>query len=157
MKRLKKVDAAFIAGCMDCDGHIGLFRRKRSAKQRIAQEYYFRPVVQIQQNKRALVEFISEVCGTARPWFSKKRGMNGLRIRESDVRDLLEQILPYLKLKRRQAELVIEFDSRRRHQGVRLSEEEIARREAIHAELAILNKRPADPEPVLALVQNGLT
>ena len=141
MRVLTDVQRAQLAGMWDCDGHIGVTRRWRSGRP------YFRPVVQIGQAKRVLPDWIVAVVGCGKVYAYKadaianpRRGhMYQLRFPDSTAATFLREIRPFLILKLRQADLVIEMCERMTWNGRSLSAEETARREGIAAELAALN------------------
>ena len=141
MRQLSEVQKAQMAGMWDCDGHIGVTRRWRSKRP------YYRPVAQIGQAKRDLLDWIVSTVGCGKVYAYKadaianpRRGhMYQLRFPDSSAASFLREIRPYLILKRRQADLVIEMCERMTWNGKLLSTEEVARREGIAAELSALN------------------
>lgn len=136
-RALSEVERAWLAGIFDCDGHIGCFHRRSEHRS----SPFFRPVCQIAQTKRALMDEVVRVVGAGRVYKHPNRPHYHVRLPDSVCRDFLAQIEPYLILKRRQAQLVIELCDRMHWQGRRLTEEERARRLAIQAELMELNKK----------------
>ncbi len=143
-------EAAYLAGVLDSDGHIGVVRRTRKSTR---QDYvYLRAIVQIGQSKKPIITWVSEVCGGS-VTLHNQRGIWNLRFYAGTLRWLLPRVYPYLVLKRRQAELVMEFMELCAvwRNGKKLTDEEKARREAIRAELEILNKKPRTEAKILEL------
>lgn len=141
MNRLTDNQCAQLAGIWDCDGHIGVTRRWRSGRP------YYRQIVQISQAKRELLDWVVEIVGGGKVYTQRKDNvahpnrlpMFHLRIPFSMVASFLRQVRPYLILKKRQADLVIEMCDGMTWNGRLLSDEERARREGIAAELSALN------------------
>lgn len=150
MRRLSDLEAAYLAGCWDCDGHIGVTRRTDSRNQRD----YYRPIAQIGQVKPAVSQWVADVTGSK--VYVTSRSYYSVRINFRDTRSFLEQILPYLVLKRRQAELVIEMCTGMTWNGKRMPLEVVARREAIHAELRCLNGPAPQKQEKLQLLQEAV-
>ena len=145
MKQLTDADLGYLAGIIDGEGHIGLVRRRRTWKKSL-RTHYLRPVVQIGQAKRELLDHIARVVGEGSVAVHGQRGFYNLRFYPSTMRWLLPQLLSHLVLKRRQAEIVLEFMS---HAGVvlnngrELPESEHCRRESLAGEIRNLNMKPA--------------
>lgn len=140
MPDISKEQASYLAGFIDADGHIGVVRRHREGTQKL----YLRPIIQIGQAKRLPLDWIAGTVGEGSVHIHGKRGFYNLRFHAGALRWLLPALLPYLVLKRRQAELVMEFLelSAVSRNGVRLSDFDLARREAIRAECEVLNTKP---------------
>jgi len=60
----------------------------------------------------------------------------------------LPALLPYLVLKRRQAEILIEFMTECRYQGKELTEAQWNHRERLRAEISSLNAKPSAKAPL---------
>lgn len=141
MRRITEVQKAQLAGMWDCDGHIGVTRRWRSGRP------YYRPVVQIGQAKRVLLDWIVSVIGGGKvhTYHPDRRAnpnrphMFHLRLPDGMAAWFLREIRSYLVLKRHQADLVIEMCDGMTWNGKLLSDDERARREGIAAELSALN------------------
>ena len=114
MPYVKPEDCAYVAGVIDSDGYIGLVRRRENRRKQYTEQYV--PIVKVTQAKPQAVEFIKNHFG----------GNNGIINPQSDKRkplyrwefssiektkNFLEIIEPYLKIKKKQAQLVIEFCS----------------------------------------------
>jgi len=138
VKLLGDIHAAQLAGIWDCDGNIGIARRY---DKRYEGRAYYRPVVQIGQVPRALLDWVVDVIGDGRVYKHGRRPVHFLRLPERVVVEFLERIRPYLILKRRQAELAIELSRSQAWNGKKIPPEVIARREAIWAEARALNRK----------------
>jgi len=160
MPYLKDTDAAYLAGILDSDGHIGLIRRARTWKKCPERTHYLRPIVQIGQAKMIMLDHIKEVTGEGSLSINKQKHFYNLRFYTTSLKWILPQLLPYLVVKKRQAEIVVEFIERCKYQGKELTDEEMAKREALAAEIRYLNMKPktlrrmAEENPALAKVVN---
>ena len=109
--QMRKTDLAYIAGLMDGEGYISVNRSKPKRKKGWIQLY---PMVVFSSVDNVLVRWLGETIGMGTTYIGRDegnhRGRKSLSVRkQSDVMKFLKNIYPYLKLKRRQAELVMEF------------------------------------------------
>jgi hypothetical protein len=144
--RLTDADLGYLAGIIDGEGHIGLVRRRRSNwKNHPEQTHVLRPVLQIGQARRELLDHIARVVGEGSVGAHGQRGFYNLRFFPNTMRWLLPELLPHLVLKKRQAEIVIEFMSKAgvEYNGRQLPEDELARRRALGDEIKRLNTPPS--------------
>lgn len=103
---LTPVDAAYIAGFLDGEGSIMLYRRRDKAALRVG----------FANTDRPILEWISQVtaCGS----ITFKRGNEAhkhgyiLQMNADAAASLLRQIRPYLHIKAKQADLAIAFQER---------------------------------------------
>jgi len=136
---MKKEVLAYLAGFLDGDGSIYFIIRKKGIEPRIA----------FTNNSRELIEEIRSLINSKHITFWERHRINP-NARETyhirigglqDIKNFLEQILPYLRRKRPQAELMLEFCSsrlRRMKKGIRYYSE---REKEIAKEVTKLNKR----------------
>jgi intein/homing endonuclease len=131
-------DLLYLAGIFDGEGSFVLNRKK-------GRVYGFAPNVLITNTSKELMEWISKTLGVPYSKFNiGKRGKNwkkAYRIsiqRILDIKAFLEQIVPYLKAKERQAKLLLEFCT---YQIERKWRETPLRVEEIYQELRILNHK----------------
>jgi len=113
---MQEVDKAYIAGFLDADGCIIIDRQKRTNAHH-KQHYYYVPRTCIANRHRGVLDYLN------RCWDNTgsltKRNLNEKNPKWSDAWQLrfssratykyLKQILPYLVMKRHQAELAIEM------------------------------------------------
>lgn len=144
--QLSIAHAAYLAGIIDGEGYVGL-SRKREPTQRSG--YSYRPVLSVSNTKRELLEWIAEVTQVGSICAMKKMP----RCKQSWVwqtwsqraSTILQQTIPYLIIKHRQARLVIGYAAvhgqvnRRGKFGLTL--EEHADQARIHSALKQLNTR----------------
>jgi hypothetical protein len=140
---LTDAEKGYIAGIIDGEGTISLEKRKFS-------NVKIHPVISISNCSLELLYHIQKIikCGTvrlAKKANQKTRPEYKLSInRISQIEGLLRVITPYLMLKRKQAEIVLEFISRLRKKGLRnykLSKYEMA----LLKEIRMLNQRGNPP------------
>ena len=142
---ISDVDLAYLAGFIDADGHIGIVRR--NARRGAKEYHYVRPVVQIGQSKREILDWISDLVGGS-VHIHAQRNFYNLRFHAGMIRWLMPLVIPYLKVKKRQAELVLEFTkiSSVARNGRSLSDHEKARREGLRVECGALNAKQEPKE-----------
>lgn len=146
--QVQDLTKAYIAGIMDGEGYIGIqvTRSKR---------LWFRPGVRISNSNRDLLEWIQAET-RAGNLYDLRNGMYALTFdRKADQIAVLTQLLPYLRVKRRLAQIVLEFYDKQppyhpkgrgsTGPGTGMGPEEWARREALVAEAKALNGRKTGP------------
>jgi len=105
----KKEDLAYLAGVMDSDGWITL-RKNGRTKMGIRTQFVLK--IGVGQTKRTIVDWIQENFGGSiytekRPY--PKRDMHRWGATSKTAKEILELIYPYLKMKKEQAKLALEF------------------------------------------------
>ena len=105
--------------------------------------FHLRPVVQIGQAKRLMLDHIANVVGTGSLAIHGTRIFYNLRFYPGTLRWLLPQLLPHLVVKRRQAEILIKFLDECKYHGKKLTTEQLLRRELLAEEIRRLNEKPA--------------
>ena len=134
-------ERAYLAGVLDGEGTF-IIRRGRDA----THGYKFQAVVRVTNTSWELIAWLHATFG-------------GNVVRERDRRPnrkpcwlwsldggtlvvpVVQQVLPYLRVKRRQAEVVLEFYKVRNPFGKRVSYGEWARRAALREDLCLLNRK----------------
>lgn len=113
-KKLNEKDASYIAGFIDGEGSIIIYRRSPKEK-----SYGIRVTVAQSIKGLSILEWLKEITGvgaiiTREP--EKKHHSKGAQwaCNSEAAETLLEQVLPYLKLKVEQANLVLEFQRKLR-------------------------------------------
>jgi len=160
---MDELSLAYYAGLLDGEGHIGIHRTVRKRDQGV--QYGGR--MSLRMSEREVIEQFAEDfglsagpanCGTRHA----KREVFGVSAEGRRSRVLLEQLLPYLRVKRAQAELVIRLEAEKREPGLRsrkiptsrlmpggvvvrstasaIGPETIARWEAMYVEVRKLNR-----------------
>jgi hypothetical protein len=131
-------ELAYTAGIVDGEGSVALTRWKNS----------FLPFVQVTNTDRRIIDWLQERFGGSVYIFTRNSPIHkprfNLRWVGKHSTALLIVLLPYLVLKRQQAELCLRYYSEGRnfHDGNnRLPEFEYERRKQLHAALKALNKR----------------
>lgn len=129
---------AYLAGFLDADGSISIIRDKRKSK-----TYHKLTIEAVNQDYRILDIFQDLYRGSiyrkASVWKWTGYGPS--------MRDLLEDLMPYLIRKKDQAELAVEFLSAiqpRTTYQKKLSGAEMQRREALCTQMNLLNSRTMD-------------
>lgn len=112
VKPLSVEDRCYIAGLIDGDGTISLFRIRNA---RYPNSYHLRPHVQVANTKKDIVLWLKETTGVGCVSYhrAKKEHYRDYWSWDVytlvDVKSLLEAILPYLKVRKKQAKLLIDF------------------------------------------------
>lgn len=147
---LSQAEIGYIAGFLDGEGNISLSMSKPKKRNGYIQ---LRPVVAFSNTNREVIDWLSSIFGNSTIYLhGGKRGneKNVWATRISNLRDILavlELLLPYLKIKKRQAVLLSGYCKSRLEaiiEGKRLSSKDYN----VAEKLKVLNRRGKWPEPV---------
>lgn len=152
--QLSHDDALYLAGLLDGEGMftVGVRRSEKVVKGETYGRVALTPLISITNTHLPLIEWCHSVLGGSTlksPYDAggKRKIVLTLQLsRLLDLKALLEQILPYLKVKQRQAELLLEFCN------IRLSDKWSAHNPKlfdITNELRTLNKKGKGTAPVM--------
>lgn len=110
---MKKTDAAYLAGLIDGEGSIALWAGFK--KNHVTRSY--RPIIEISNTHLGVLEWANQVVGNG--WLKPTNKLNHraknhkllyrVRFRTQDLRWLIPLIQPYLKIKGKQASLLLEY------------------------------------------------
>ncbi len=104
---------AYAAGVIDSDGSIGILRETHAMRHQRAGQPTFSERVTIRQIEPEAVDLLHEFFGGCRSVIAGKRDnqqpLQSLQFVDRQAARLLGEILPYLRIKRRQAELCLEL------------------------------------------------
>jgi len=119
---LTELEKVWLAAMIDGEGSVGIYRSKRANHK---YGYRWSTTVSITNTNKDLMDRFAELSDC---WVSRRRVNGGsaknrpihcVEIRYTNTRGFLEQILPYLIAKTKQAELVIDFCNMVRGPGQR--------------------------------------
>lgn len=136
--------AAYIAGFVDGEGTITLVRSNRP---RNTSGFQFTPYFSIPNTNLDVLLSIRkelrngriELCDTGNVNY---RMLYSLRFTPRQIRQILPHLLPYLRVKQRQCELVMEFlDTTNNNTGVRHTPEFVAKCSKLEKSIRMLNPR----------------
>jgi len=138
---MKKTDLAYTAGIFDGEGSIGITRHKSKSCKR---GYSLELCVQVTSSDEWLCAWLKFAFGSSLSHSVNNAGnpMWHWILGDRKASDFLTLILPYLKLKRPQAELAILFQSRKKYGGHK-ADEHWAVEEAQRILLQNMHKRPS--------------
>ncbi len=148
-KRMEPEFLAYVAGVLDSDGWIGMNRTNRTvalANQRRVSVRY-QPQITVVNTYRPILEDFHEAFGgsisTRKKDKPHHKDIHYWRIGDRNAAEVCRLVLPYLRAKRAQAELCLEWATTARNpapgRGAKLSTEELAYRESIYLRYKGLN------------------
>jgi hypothetical protein len=137
------MEIAYIAGFFDGEGHCGL---ASGTVKRLHHNRSYQPNVKIVNTNQQVLLDISKTIGLGYLDSGKQQKEHWKRsyalwFPQDHIVKFLRMVLPHLRLKLRQAELLIEFCETLKAESKQLTEEQITRRREIYNELAALNQR----------------
>ena len=107
---MSKLTAAYLAGLIDGEGYIGI--QKQTRKHNI-DGYGYMGVLKICMTDKYLIKWLSDSFGG---YFGERIGKDGRKDsyewclrHERNVKPVLDKVFPYLKVKRKQAEVLKKF------------------------------------------------
>ena len=140
LEKLKIEEIAYIAGLLDGEGCISINKGRDQSGAK------YRLVVCCANTDRAVLEFLYRMLGGRIYVISKSKWSRRTcwmwTTSSQQAGEILHILLPYLRIKKRQAKLAIKFCKRmvcKAGRGVRLSEKELAARKKIKKEISALN------------------
>ena len=134
---LTETTYAYLAGLIDGEGTISIYLNHRG---------YYITQTSITQVNEPLIRWLQETFGgnvhnvkNNNP--NKHQERWKWQITSTLMREHLPRTLPYLRLKRRHAEIAIEFLSGRRRGGNPITDADLLTQEELYEEIRILNRR----------------
>ncbi len=109
---MMETEKAWLAAVIDCEGSISVAREQQVKAKR---GYSYRPLVQINNTKRELVARVQEITGVGainRVSHQDHASWNDIyrwNANSNAIRKFLPEIVPYLLLKKRQAERTLQI------------------------------------------------
>ena len=109
---MTKIDIAYCAGLIDGEGYIGIKRdRGYACQERKTPGYHAR--IQVRMVDEPAIQFLAESFGGTyyreKPHANKGRPLYCWQASDKNAEQTLRALLPYLKVKRRSAEAVLEL------------------------------------------------
>lgn len=136
--------AAWVAGIVDGEGCIGIFKARKSYRLTLAVSMTHKPTI---ERLKSLLKVGSITHNKSAS--SKWKDSWSLHISGEDAVAVIRRLLPYLFTKRAQADLAIEYGEKCLHErrvGEWVSEEKELLRAVLAEEMQELNKRGPDVE-----------
>lgn len=134
-----KTDIAYLAGIVDGEGTIGIHHGR---------DGFGGPYLQAGGTDKRLVDWLKSLFGGNYTFYhltdmkhKHHKDFYLWRLNLSDVSRVLIQIIPYLKLKREQAELAVSFRKTIGKVGLRITPDIYKNRLEIYNQMRILNRR----------------
>ncbi|MFO0877587.1 MAG: hypothetical protein U0840_09445 [Gemmataceae bacterium] len=145
-------DLAYLGGLIDGEGYVGILKPKRSHREG---RPGFQAYATIGHTSLELLNKVQQMVGLGKIHDRKATNVRHKRSYQLDwkpnhLRELLPQLLPHLRLKRRQAELVLEylgFAGQVNHKNSDAVAAYNAKCEDLHARTKELNRRGASETP----------
>jgi len=141
---MKKLQSAYLAGLIDGEGYIGILKVKQGKKKDwfSNREFIFKPVLKVAMVDRELVKWLHQSFGGS---FETRKAHGNAResycwsLRKGQTIDFVRRIYPYLKVKRKQAEILLRFPSNKA--GYPLTDDIYEKRVDLYNQIRALNKR----------------
>jgi len=135
---------AYIAGLIDGEGCITITRRK--VKRLKTDNWFYEPQVIVSNTDKRLSDFLLDLCGGWVATVTKTqkechKPSYHWKITGDNMRRLLKDIIPYLRIKKEQARIVLQFPSYKGNGHKARTQEELKGQEDLWLRMKQLNKR----------------
>lgn len=115
---VNEIENAYFAGLLDGEGHLGIHRMSKAAGIQYAAR------VSLRMTEEEVVRQYAECFGVSLHRAVYKNSYSKLPLFVAEVsgrgaRSLLEAVAPYLRVKKRQAELLMQLETEKRQPGIR--------------------------------------
>jgi hypothetical protein len=107
MNTLTETEKAYIAGFVDGEGCISIARQKKFRSISLSYSLVFT----ITQADKTVLEYICSILGIGKIYWNGSSKSYQLIFPPKNTIDVLSLILPYLRVKKKQAELAFEFNN----------------------------------------------
>ena len=101
----------YFAGIVDGEGSIGIAKCKKSIKQN-RKGYAYRAFFHITNTHLPMLEYLSKHFGGKISYLDERAMCYNYTFSANKIRDILPKLIPYLLIKKKQAEIVLEFLTR---------------------------------------------
>ena len=144
ISRLQQVQVSYMAGIIDGEGHIGISRRRKNYHY----SWSYDPHVSVTNTSEELLLWLQNSTRfgtiTARRTLESRKSCAVWQLRVHEMAPFLRAIQPYLIVKLRQSEILLDYLASIRHnhgRGKGHTEEEITLKENLFYEMSALNER----------------
>ena len=100
-------DKIRLATAIDTEGNIGIYPNKRKRWKTDIKRINFRPVVRVVNTHRGWLQLLKNIVGNGCLQKPDKNGVSRIEWSCRNAERLLKQILPYLIIKKKQAQIIL--------------------------------------------------
>jgi hypothetical protein len=151
MGMMSKYTAAYLAGLLDGEGYVSIWEVKKGQKKKWlhTHETYYHPVIKIVMTDEPIIRWLKDSFGgTLEVRRLGEKNINwktsyGWMLRKAQVVEFLRHVSPYLRVKKQQAEIILEFSKLKSLPFIPMSEEAHEKKYQLYKQIRILNKRGA--------------
>lgn len=141
---MNKLQRAYLAGLIDGEGYIGIVKVKKGNKKQwfSNREFIFHPILKVAMTDENIIRWLKDSYGgtfEVRKSHHNAKESYGWQLRKSQTRDFISKIYPYLRVKKRQAEIILRFP--KHIAGYPIPDDVYHKRIELYDSMRILNKR----------------
>jgi hypothetical protein len=143
---MSKLQAAYLAGIIDGEGYIGILKSKKGNKKywSSSRDYIYIPVLKVCMTDKDLIFWLKNSyggCVEIRKQHNNSKESYCWTCRKKIVIDILQKIYPYLRVKRKQAEVIFKYKNLNNGTGNPVDDTNWGKRDELYDLLRSLNKR----------------
>lgn len=143
---ISKKTSAYLAGLLDGEGYFGILCMKRGNKKdwSLLRNKQYIPVLKMASTDEEIVKWLKSSFGGT---FETRKSQGNRKesymwsLRKKSVLDFVREIYPHLRIKKKQADILLRFPSGRA--GMPLEDSVQEQRKDLYNQIKVLNKRGA--------------
>lgn len=150
MALMSKLQASYFAGLIDGEGYIGILKIKKGNKKvwRSSREYHYCPVLKISMTDRDIITFLYQSFGgnfeIRKAYDTPDRKASESycwTLKNKSSIEFLQKVYPYLRVKRKDAEILFKFSNLNNGAGNPVSNENWNNRDELYLQIRSLHTK----------------
>lgn len=143
-----ETEKAYLAGLIDGEGYIGILKVKKGNKKHFSssRDYLYCPIFKVCMTDETLIRWLVENYGGT--FSARRRSVNpnwkdafDWVHRNAKCLTLLKEIYPYLRIKNKEVDILIEFSKQNNGAGKPITDENWSIRDRLYSEIRKLHYR----------------
>lgn len=137
---MKQTDLAYVAGLLDGEGYVGILKVRKGNKKEwhYTREFMHVPCIKVVMTDKEPIEWLYKTIGgtfATRPRRDQRNISYEWMLRKKQTSTILKRLLPFLKVKRQSAEIIIRLCELSKPFGRGVSDENFNERERLYWEI----------------------
>lgn len=146
--KTSKSNRAYLAGLLDGEGYVSILKSRKGNKAtwNNARDYVYVPVIKIAMTDKDIIQWLYNSFGgtfETRKAYGNSRESYCWSSRKKHTADFIALLYPYLRVKKAQAKILMDYRKCAGKVGQKISDDTWAKRDAMYEQMRKLNKRGA--------------